>query len=752
MKGNAFWLGFAVVVVAAFVVVGVSLSSQGPIPTATPIPSATPLSPSGDLKSFDSWQDVTLFLASAQSQGGSRGYGVSEDALALPLAATSAKAAEGSAPDYSSTNVQVQGVDEADIFKTDGTYIYTLSGDDVVILKAYPADEAEILSVLNDSRTSYSGLFVQGDRLVALGSKTFDWEPYVKPLEAKIQDAVVSSVSPVVGVASKMIAPDYYPYYSQTSFIEVYDVSDRSAPTLVKRIDVKGSYVTARMIGSRVFVVFSDWANNGGVPRPLYAVDGEVADIAPSDIQYFDYPFDIYQFTTVLGLDVLNPENLDKEIVLMGGAQTIFVSKDNAYITYTRYPSYQPLWEAYAWAVAGAPDDVKEKIASVDASDVSEWRKDNLKIAVVQDYLNNLDDAARQEAYETVYEKEEELRGKTLTTETTSVHKFSLGQTIQYLGQGDVPGHLLNQFSMDEYDGFLRLATTTGQAWDQNAPSQNHVYVLDSSLKLVGKLEDLAPGETIYSARFMGSRAYLVTFRQLDPLFVIGLDDPTHPELLGKLKIPGYSNYLHPYDDTHLIGFGKDAVPLKDSDLAFPLGLKLSLFDVSDVSNPVELGTFGIGDAGSDSYALSDHKAFLFDKEKNLLVIPVRVAQVPPERKTEDLVHVYGDVVFEGAYAFGVNPSCAPAQNACNVFALKGNVSHVDPEQLKKMGDVYFGGGTDVKRSAYIGDVLYTMSDQYLKANALSDLTELKSVKLPYDPGYFGPYGPYIEGDVIAVR
>ncbi|MBI4360366.1 beta-propeller domain-containing protein [Candidatus Micrarchaeota archaeon] len=753
MKGNSFWLGFAVVVIAAFVIVGISLPGPGPMPSVTPTVNPSVVALGSDLKSFESWENVASFLASAQQpQGGYRGYGIAEDfAFGAPLAA--AKSGEA-APDYSTTNVQVQGVDEADVFKTDGTYIYTLSGDDLVIARAYPASDAKVLSVLNDSNMQYSGFFINGDRLVALGSKTFDWEPYVKPLEQKIQDAVVDSVvtqiAPAAGVASKMIAPDYYPYYSQTSFIDVYDISDRSSPKLVQRVDVKGSYVASRMIGGRVYAVFSDYANVQ-VPRPLYAVDGEVAEILPSDIRYIDYPFDSYQFTTMLGFDVANPETLDKEIVLMGGAQTVYVSKDNAYIAYTRYPQYLPLWESYAWAVDSAPQEVKDKISAADASDVSEWRKDNLKIAVVQDYLNGLDDAARQEAFETVYEKENELRGKYTPTEVTSIHRFALGQQIQYQGEGQVPGHLLNQFSLDEFEGFLRVATTTGQVWGQSQPSKNHVYVLDSGLTVVGKLEDLAPGETIYSARFMDSRAYLVTFRQLDPLFVIGLDDPTHPELLGKLKIPGYSNYLHPYDDTHLIGLGKDAVPLKDSDLAFPLGLKLSLFDVSDVSNPVELGTFGIGDAGSDSYALSDHKAFLFDKEKNLLVIPVRVAQVPPERKTDDLVHVYGDVVFEGAYAFGVDPSCA-VQNACNVFNLKGNVSHVDAEQLKKMGDYYYGGGTDVKRSAYIGDVLYTVSDSYIKANALSDLTELKSVKLPYDPGYVGPFGPYIEGDVIAVR
>ncbi|MDP2717519.1 MAG: beta-propeller domain-containing protein, partial [Candidatus Micrarchaeota archaeon] len=278
-------------------------------------------------------------------------------------------------------------------------------------------------------------------------------------------------------------------------------------------------------------------------------------------------------------------------------------------------------------------------------------------------------------------------------------------------------------------------------------PSKNHVFVLDASLKQVGALEDLAPGESIYSARFMGNRAYLVTFKQLDPLFVIGLDDPQNPQLLGKLKIPGYSNYLHPYDETHLIGFGKDAVPLKDSDLAFPLGLKLSFFDVSDVSNPLEIGTLGIGDAGSESYALTDHKAFLFDKEKGLLVIPVRLAEIPAEKKTGDLVHVYGTTTFQGAYVLRVDPSCGAPQQACEVFSVRGRVSHITAEQLAKMGDYYYGDGTDVVRSAYIGETLYTASEQYVKANALDTLDAQGEVALPYPD----PYGPYYAEDVVGV-
>src|SRR3989338_2964753 len=151
----------------------------------------------------------------------------------------------------------------------------------------------------------------------------------------------------------------------------------------------------------------------------------------------------------------------------------------------------------------------------------------------------------------------------------------------------------------------------------------------------------------------MGERAYLVTFVNIDPLFVIDLSNPANPAVLGELKIPGYSDYLHPYDDTHLIGIGKDAAPSDRDDFAYYQGLKLSLFDVSDVSSPKEIDSFSIGDRGSESFALHDHHAFLFSREKNLLVIPVTEAKVDPSDYVGEIPQsAYGKTVFQGAYVF----------------------------------------------------------------------------------------------------
>jgi len=788
-------LAAGAVAVAFFAVLFAIGGSTQPLPpglnltaSATPTAAAAALS-GGEFKSFKTWDEAKAFLATAGSNGyGGYGYGMRETAMPLAAAAPGeamAKSADASSSgggnaDYSKTNVQVAGVDEDDTFKTDGKYAYTVTNGQIVIIDAYPASQAHIVAVLNDSQ--YQSIFITENRLVAFGYKTFQWKPLIQPLlpeedqpmpvepDGGIGTTPAGKVAAGGAMPSRMmIAPDYYPYYGeQSQFMKVFDITDRSKPVLLKTIDSKGNLVAARLIGNRVYAIFNEYAG-AGVPRPLYAVDGKLAEIAPSDVQYIDYPFDNYQFTTVLGQDVDNVDNPEsRTVVLTGGASTVYVSAGNAYVTYTRYQTYYPLWDAYQGALDGKwTAEFQAKLSAIDASaDVPDWRKDRMKISVAQEFLQSLNQTQAEELYAEINKREEALREKQVPpSEATVVHKFALGPAITYAGKGEVPGHLLNQYSMDESSGYLRLATTISPVWGPwtmavrcmpdakciqptPTPSRNNVYVLDGSLGTVGRLEDLAPGESIYSARFMDNRAYLVTFRQLDPLFVIGLDDPANPTVLGKLKIPGYSNYLHPYDETHLIGLGKDAIPLKDSDSAFPLGLKLSLFDVSDVANPKEIANYSIGDAGSDSYALQDPKAFLFSKEKSLLVIPARVAIIPPERKTGDLVHVYGDVNFQGAYVFSL-ASCEPQVAAECAFQLRGTVSHATPEELAKMGDYYYGAGTDVTRSAWIDGTLYTLSDRYVKANDLGTLQAQASVDLPQPKKQY-PY-PYWEGDVIAM-
>ncbi len=346
--------------------------------------------------------------------------------------------------------------------------------------------------------------------------------------------------------------------------------------------------------------------------------------------------------------------------------------------------------------------------------------------------------------------------------EKTIIHKISImNEEINYESQGSVPGYVNDQFSMDENNGYFRIATTIntgsfgfggivrpmmtdvvstvqtsaasagsaaeGVTASEKAvmiapippvPSQpattNNLYVLDSSMNVVGKLEDLAPGERIYSARFIGDRAYMVTFRQVDPLFVIDLSNPSSPSVLGFLKVTGVSDYLHPVDENHIIGIGHEA-----TDEGMLQGLKMSLFDVSDVSNPKEISKIVIGDRGTSSEVLNDHKAFLFDKEKRLLVLPVLLAEID-RSKYPDLQWAYGEYKWQGVYVFDFSVDGG--------FSLRGKIGHASNDTA---GYETYYGQYAVKRSLYIGSVLYTLSNKLVKMNNLDDLSEINKIDMP---------------------
>jgi uncharacterized secreted protein with C-terminal beta-propeller domain len=217
----------------------------------------------------------------------------------------------------------------------------------------------------------------------------------------------------------------------------------------------------------------------------------------------------------------------------------------------------------------------------------------------------------------------------------------------------------------------------------------------------------------------MGDRMYMVTFVRMDPLFVVDLSDPTAPKVLGELEIPGYSDYLHPYDDSHIIGIGMETGENQWGGIS-TTGVKLSLFDVSDVANPEEISKYVIGGNGAYSYALNEHKAFLFNRDKELLVIPASV----PEGNEKD----YWRDVWHGAYVFRVNLD--------DGIVFRGRITH--QEDVNETG-YWYSYQYDVKRSLYIDDVLYTLSEKTLRMNSLVNLEEVNSLELPH---YEYPYPP----------
>lgn len=665
------------------------------------IPATTP-PVSSELKKFNSTTEIEQYLADSLAAGQHDGYYPSSLApggmgtgVNAPQESTEKSDSNIPAPsipggiDYSQTNIQVSGVDEPDIIKNDNRYIYTISGSTLVIIDAYPAEDASILSKIEINDTPRD-LFVSGDRLVLFSTdeqRPETSDPYVKAV------------------------PPYYRPPSPVTHTTIYDISDRNHPTILKEYSIEGDYLDARMIGSLVYQITREqispyYGDHIVVP----ALREGTRTVIQPDVWYFDHPESQYTFTTITSLDASSGKEKDAQTYLLGTGNTLYVSEDAIYVS---YPNYHPV------IYKGIPQEVAPGLA-VDARGSAGISSS--QVSAIPPDFNTLPESEGESILDSLRNDEQDaIRRQEADQTTTVIHKIGIRDgAITYLAKGEVPGTLDNQFSMDEYKDNLRVASTSSIYTPRFGQyTYNNVYVLDEKMATIGELTHIAEQETIYSTRFIGDRLYMVTFKRIDPFFVIDLAKPENPEILGKLKIPGYSDYLHPYDATHIIGIGKETTT-NDWGGVSTSGVKLALFDVSDVTSPKQLDKVQIGDAGSDSAALSDHHAFLFEKGKNLLVIPVRAVSNEPVTQ-EDSSSAYRPYVWYGAYVFGLTPETG--------FTLKGTVQHGSGDS----GYYYYGSSTsEVKRSLYIGDILYTMSSKQIKANPLDDLnTTITTIPLP---------------------
>jgi len=590
------------------------------------------------LKPFTSYEELRSFIAaSSESQykfypddpsGMARRWGLSPNTL-------SAEDSSSTLPTYSRTNVQVEGVDEADTVKTDGTYIYVISNQTIIILKAYPPENAQILSKIK-FQGSLRGIFINQDKLAAFEDTGYypEFKEYSNSISSR---------------------------YTQRTNITVYNIADRTNPTITRNMSVEGSYFNSRMIGNYAYIITNQDVlmdqNNVTIPKISYPDRTE--QVPANQIYYSDTTDNFNTYANIASVNLINDkEDPTVKSILIGYASTVYVSQNNIYITYSTY-QYQG--------------------------------------------------------------------------QTTKIHRIHIDKgEIDYQASGEAPGYVLNQFSMDEYNGYFRIATCSWRIGfggpmltRQESTSENNVYILNMDLDTIGSVEDLAPGETIHSARFMGNRCYLVTFKKIDPLFVIDLTNPTSPQVLGQLKVTGYSDYLHPYDENHIIGIGKETVAGDEQgSFAWYQGIKISLFDVTDVATPKEITKYEIGDRGTDSPILNDHKAFLFDKDKNLLVIPVTVAEINPAKYPGGEVppNTYGDYVWDGAYVFRIT--------LAQGLELQGKITHLENNiELLKSG-YYYQSQYSIRRSLYIDNVLYTVSNLKIKMNSLLNMTEINTLEL----------------------
>lgn len=653
------------------------------------------------------------------------GAGEADAVTAAPAPAMdSTKASEQSSnagsADYSTTNLQVDGVDEADIIKNDGKYIYLIKGNSVRIIEAYPSTNMKELVSFQlgekDENFYPSEMYVDGNKLVVVGNKSFYYS-YPMVDDASTTDA-------------KMIAPPYYG--SGRTKVFIVDVTDHSKPTVKRSVEFDGNYSTSRKVDGTLYMVMNRYPyypvmyNNvkgeyerdttGFMPMMKDSKNTSEETVVPCNkVMLLPKP-QSFNFLITAAIPV-NDETKDvSRSMILGDTQNVYASKGSLYVAATDWGNgyYQP------YGSFG-----------------------------------------------------------------TQIYRFALGDgTIEYKSKGKVPGNIINQFSMDESNGTFRIATTKNE-YDPDDKMSNGVYVFDQAMKLKGKIEGIAEGEKIYSTRFLGNRLYMVTFKTVDPLFVIDLSDATSPKILGKLKIPGYSTYLHPYDENHLIGFGNDVDESIDADKVHSedaiyytavLGMKIAMFDVTDVNHPKEMFKEVIGDRGTTSDVLYNHKALLFDKEKGLMAFPLTVYEIEdPKNCSENTYsscqdgcqkicvpktctydngikvcsadcdgenscvqqeYTYGKPTFQGAYVYNVDLTKG--------FTLKGKISHyTDEETAEALKQGWFSDyEKTIMRALYIGENLYTVSSGYVKANALSDFAEkglLKLADATYDIDYGKP-------------
>ncbi len=548
----------------------------------------------------------------------------------LEESATNSKSVEQeiSLEDYSKTNVQVEGVDEADIVKTDGRYIYYLANNKLTITDVSDNENLVSASTIEfENREFYpQEIFLKDNKIVVIGTEG-----------RKVEKNVVQEER-------------YYPSYKQYTVAKIYNVEDKTKPVEERTIEIEGDYLSARMIGDNVYLLANKYIyaylckeykvneldENYFKPEYIDTAVSEEAKCIGFDCIYYIPEFEDASYLNIAAFNITNNEPANIESYL-GAGNEIYASNTNLYITKVKY--------------------------------------------------NYEDNSNKNEI-------------------NTEIYKFNLQDAkCTFIKIGTVPGSVLNQFSMDEKDGYFRIATTDSKSWREE-DNTNNLYVLNENLEIVGKVEDLAPGEKIYSVRFMGNRAYMVTFVQTDPLFVIDLSDPTKPTVLGELKIPGYSKYLHPYDETHLIGIGEDTkvVNYGYGDQVTTDGMKISLFDVTDPNNPKEMYTEKIGEKGTYSELLYNHKALLFSKEKNILAFPISITG-----------NNY-NVDFQGAVVYKISLDKG--------FELKGKISNTATYYDK------YHGENRLERIIYIKDTLFTLSRSLIKATDMNTMRTKGTIDL----------------------
>ncbi|WP_343253174.1 beta-propeller domain-containing protein [Ligaoa zhengdingensis] len=598
--------------------------------------------------------------------------------------------------DVYSTNVQTQDVDEADIVKTDGEYIYYLSnqGSEEPQISILAADDLTLASTISIQPDVIPiDLFLADGKLAVL-SNTYNFTEL--PRYALYTDGVKQVGTRTTSAVS----------------VDVYDISDPANPVNERTFEQQGDYVSSRLVDDVVYLVsrsantcnphYEEYDDAMLVPSVLdTAVDQTPRTMAASDICI---PAEVTDsnYTVLSAVRLDDPDDSTTKAVL-GGGNTVYMSTDNLYVAGYRYDGDNYLMEAgettlLKFSVDGTDIDLIAQGSVPGRIDgqfaLDEGETGELRIATTTERY------ADPEAARKAREENERLREERKRARMAAPAK----PDIEEVAEEDIAEVNPDTSSISPEDDPYRTVT------------DNNIYVLDEYLEHLGSLMGLAPEESIYSVRYIGDIAYLVTFEQVDPLFAIDLSDPANPVLLGQLKVPGFSEYLHPIGENTLLGFGYETAVTEDGGVTTQ-GLKLSLFDVSDPTNPRETEVYRLGDQGSYSPALYDHRAFLHYSSKDIIGIPVTLYEQFGNNSGDRWSRNY-KFAFDGLYLFRVTEES---------IKFVGHLSQSDG--ITDEGEIY-RQNLNIRRGVYIGDRIYLFSDARASMYSLDTLELLEETDL----------------------
>ena len=559
---------------------------------------------------------------------------------------TESSSSSSNTKDYSTTNIQVENVDEADIVKTDGDYIYSISEDNVIITDVKDPKQPKVVATIKSEDDDIpEDIILYKDKLVVISTKGNQTQRY---------------------------------YYNDrmNTVVKIYNITSREKPVLTKSYEMYEPYYTSRCIDNVLYVISSGNLRKEDDEIVVgYNEDNMEKEMSIDKIKYLKDVKTTKQ--TLISTVDLNNETADIQLdSYLMNISNAYVSENAIYLLNQKYNNDSKIPMKLLFGFKG--------------------------VFGLEDY----------------YEMDSE------SGYYTEIYKFDIKENVEYKAKTKVKGKTINQYSLDEKDNHLRIAL-----YDNDG---SRVAIFDEDLKQIGISDNVAKGEKMYSSRFIGDKVYFVTYKTIDPLFVMDLSNETKPKVLGKLKIPGYSTYLHPYDDNHIIGIGMETKEIINrnsngkviSTTAKVVGMKMALFDVSNVNSPVQISSVVIGDSRTTSAILTNPKALLFSKEKSLIAIPVnnysQDFEVTSSNNYETMINNYTKYSkpynAEGYFVYNINVQ--------DGFKLKGVITH------EKTNATYYYSNSKLLRGLYIDNNLYTVSETMIKVNELDSLKAVGELKL----------------------